>query len=180
MLLVHACCQQSACQYPLVRQCAVDGSEPRLELDSPGGAVTQPQGRDGWLTSPLDSAVWARICARTWKGKKLAVHLAFVDASAEAAMAEPAVLLAAVRGCDQAALTQLVAGYDHALLRLAFVITGNRPAAEDAAQATWNSSGGSPPVTRAGEGAVMAADRLRQRGPPGGAATTARRCAGSL
>lgn len=64
-------------------------------------------------------------------------------------MAEPATLLAAVRERDQSAFTQLVAAYDHELLRLAFVITGNRPAAEDAAQAAWEKLWRKPPRLRA-------------------------------
>lgn len=60
-----------------------------------------------------------------------------MDTAAEVSTVEPATLLAAVRERDQAAFTQLVAAYDHELLRLAFVIAGNRPAAEDAAQAAW-------------------------------------------
>ncbi len=64
-------------------------------------------------------------------------------------MVEPATLLAAVRERDQAAFTQLVAAYDHELLRLAFVIAGNRPAAEDAAQAAWEHLWRKPPLLRA-------------------------------
>jgi RNA polymerase sigma-70 factor (ECF subfamily) len=74
-----------------------------------------------------------------------------MDASAEVAMAEPATLLAAVRERDQVAFTQLVAAHDHELLRLAFVISGNRQAAEDAAQATWERLWRKPPQLHAPE-----------------------------
>jgi RNA polymerase sigma-70 factor (ECF subfamily) len=80
-----------------------------------------------------------------------AMHLTVMDASAEVPMAEPTRLLAAVRERDQAAFTQLVAGHDHELLRLAFVISGSRQAAEDAAQATWEQLWRKPPQLRAPE-----------------------------
>jgi RNA polymerase sigma-70 factor (ECF subfamily) len=71
-----------------------------------------------------------------------------MDATAEVSMAEPATVLAAVREHDQAAFTQLVAALDHELLRLAFVITGNRQAAEDASQAAWERLWRKPPQLR--------------------------------
>ncbi len=74
-----------------------------------------------------------------------------MDASAEVPMDEPATLLAAVRERDQGAFAQLVAARDHDLLRLAFVITGNRHAAEDAVQATWERLWRKPPELRAPE-----------------------------
>ena len=63
-------------------------------------------------------------------------------------MAEPATLLAAVRERDEAAFTQLVSSLDHELLRLAYVIAGDRQAAEDAAQATWERLWRHPPQLR--------------------------------
>lgn len=77
------------------------------------------------------------------------MHLRSMDLSAGVSMGETAATLAAVRGGDQAAFTQLVATYDHELMRLAFVIAGNRPAAEDAAQATWEKLWSKPPRLRA-------------------------------
>ena len=63
-----------------------------------------------------------------------AEHLMSMDATTEVSMPEPARMLAAVREHDQAAFTQLVAGLDRELVRLAYVITGSREAAEDAAR----------------------------------------------
>jgi len=77
-----------------------------------------------------------------------AVHLMGMDATANAAMTEAATMLAAVRERDQAAFTHLVAGFDHELLRLAYVIAGSRPVAEDAAQATWERLWHKPPDLR--------------------------------
>lgn len=68
-----------------------------------------------------------------------------MDAVAEVSRSEAATLLAAVRERDQAAFTKLVAVFDPALLRLAYIITGSRPAAEDAAQAAWERLWRRPP-----------------------------------
>lgn len=71
-----------------------------------------------------------------------------MNATAAVSMPEPATLLAAVREHDQAAFTKLVAAWDYELLRLAYVITGNRQAAEDAAQAAWERLWQRPPKLR--------------------------------
>lgn len=71
-----------------------------------------------------------------------------MDATADVSMPEPATLLAAVREHDQAAFTQLVAALDRELLRLAYLITGSRHAAEDAAQAAWERLWHKPPHLR--------------------------------
>lgn len=76
------------------------------------------------------------------------MHLTDVDAIADMSMPEAATLLAAVREHDQAAFTKLVAAFDGELLRLAYVITGSRPAAEDAAQAAWERLWHKPPQLR--------------------------------
>ena len=77
-----------------------------------------------------------------------AEHLMSMDATTEVSTPEPARMLAAVREHDQAAFTQLVAGLDRELVRLAFVITGSREAAEDAAQAAWERLWHKPPQLR--------------------------------
>lgn len=77
-----------------------------------------------------------------------AVHLTDMDATADVPVAEAAALLAAVRQRDQPAFTQLVATMDRELLRLAYVIAGDRQAAEDAAQATWERLWRKPPQLR--------------------------------
>ncbi len=71
-----------------------------------------------------------------------------MDASADVPLAEDAVLLGALHEHDQAAFTQLVAGLDLELVRLAYVITGDRQAAEDAAQAAWERLWEKPPQLR--------------------------------
>lgn len=101
------------------------------------------------------------------------VHCTDIDGTAEVPMAEPAMLLAAVREHDQAAFTQLVAAFDRDLLRLAYVITGSQQAAEDAAQTAWERLWGKPPHLRADEVTLLAADGLRQRGAAGGPTATA-------
>ena len=71
-----------------------------------------------------------------------------MNATAAVSMPEPATLLDAVREHDQAEFTKLVAALDHDLLRLAYVITGSREAAEDAAQAAWERLWHKPPQLR--------------------------------
>ena len=78
----------------------------------------------------------------------LTMHPMDMDGTADVPMPEPAKVLAAVREHDQAAFTQLVDVLDRDLLRLAFVITGSRPAAEDAAQAAWERLWHKPPRLR--------------------------------
>lgn len=62
--------------------------------------------------------------------------------------ATAAVSMPELREHDQAAFTKLVAALDHELLRLAYVITGSRQAAEDAAQAAWERLWHRPPQLR--------------------------------
>ncbi len=76
------------------------------------------------------------------------MHLTDMDAVADLSMPEVVALLAAVRQHDQAAFTQLVAAFDGELLRLAYVITGSRQSAEDAAQAAWERLWRKPPKLR--------------------------------
>lgn len=71
-----------------------------------------------------------------------------MDVTPDVATPEPATMLAAVRGRDQVVFTQLVASLDGELVRLAYVITGTRQLAEDAAQATWERLWHKPPDLR--------------------------------
>lgn len=71
-----------------------------------------------------------------------------MNATADASMPGHAALLAAVRDHDQVAFTRLVDALDGDLLRLAYVITGSRQAAEDAAQAAWERLWHKPPHLR--------------------------------
>ncbi len=75
-------------------------------------------------------------------------HLMGMETTAQVSSTEPAELLAAVRDHDQAAFTQLVATLDGELVRLAYVITGSRHGAEDAAQAAWERLWHKPPKLR--------------------------------
>ena len=71
-----------------------------------------------------------------------------MEVTPDVATPEPAMMLAAVREHDQAAFTQLVAALDGELVRLAYVITGSRHGAEDAAQAAWERLWHKPPHLR--------------------------------
>jgi DNA-directed RNA polymerase specialized sigma24 family protein len=51
--------------------------------------------------------------------------------------ATPDLLVVAARAEDEAAVTGLVAAHDAAMLRVAFVITGDADLASDAAQRAW-------------------------------------------
>lgn len=66
----------------------------------------------------------------------------------DSAPPEAQILLAAVRQRDEIAFTHLVAAFDRDLVRLAYVITGSRELAEDAAQAAWESLWRRPPHLR--------------------------------
>ncbi len=57
-------------------------------------------------------------------------------------------LLDGVAAGDRAAVTQLVEAFDQDLVRLAFVIAGNRELAEDSAQKAWERLLRKPPALR--------------------------------
>jgi RNA polymerase sigma-70 factor (ECF subfamily) len=57
-------------------------------------------------------------------------------------------MIAAIRDKDPIAFTQLVAELDRDLTKLAYIITGSRELAEDAAQATWERLWRQPPELR--------------------------------
>ena len=82
------------------------------------------------------------------KRSESAEHLLGMDATTDVSAPEPATMLAAVRDHDQAAFTRLVASLDGELVRLAYVITGSRHGAEDAAQAAWERLWHKPPSLR--------------------------------
>lgn len=82
------------------------------------------------------------------KRQEPSAHLIGMDAPAGLAAVEAATLLSRVSERDEAAFTTLVASHDRDLLRVAYVITGSRPAAEDAAQATWERLWRRPPALR--------------------------------
>lgn len=68
------------------------------------------------------------------------MELAVIPAAAD--------LLAGIRDRQAAALEQLVALYDAELIRVAYIVAGDRALAEDAAQATWLKLWERPPELR--------------------------------
>jgi RNA polymerase sigma-70 factor (ECF subfamily) len=78
-------------------------------------------------------------------------HLWNVAARAESIGVSMAVaaLLDRVRARDQKALSALVEAFDHDLMRVAFLVGGDRQTAEDATQITWERFWKNPPTLRA-------------------------------
>jgi RNA polymerase sigma factor (sigma-70 family) len=77
-----------------------------------------------------------------------AIHQMDMDAAMDQSLPEPAAVLTAVRQRDQATFTRLVAAFDRDLVRLAYIVTGSRETAEDAAQAAWEQLWRKPPKLR--------------------------------
>jgi RNA polymerase sigma-70 factor, ECF subfamily len=71
-----------------------------------------------------------------------------MEAAVDPTLAESVALLTAVRERDRSVFTQVVAALDRDLVRLAYVISGDRDAAEDAAQIAWEQLWRRPPRLR--------------------------------
>ncbi len=82
------------------------------------------------------------------KRSALVVHLKGMDAAMDEARADSIALLDAVVRRDESAFVRLVEMFDRDLIRLAYVMSGSRQTAEDAAQATWERLWTAPPALR--------------------------------
>lgn len=71
-----------------------------------------------------------------------------MDVPMELTQVDSMALFNAVVGRDEIAFVRLVEAYDRDLIRLAYVITGSRETAEDAAQAAWERLWSKPPALR--------------------------------
>jgi hypothetical protein len=83
--------------------------------------------------------------ALTLKRLRAVIHLRDMDGAIDPALADPLAVLIALRQQDQAVFTRLVAAHDRDLVRLAYIVTGSRDSAEDAAQAAWEQLWRRPP-----------------------------------
>ena len=97
---------------------------------------------------PLTREIRPRCLA---KRSGAANHLSDMEASAEPIGAVPVIsgLLDRIRARDESALTALVETFDRDLIRLAFMVCGDRQTAEDATQTTWERLWRNPPKLRA-------------------------------
>jgi RNA polymerase sigma factor (sigma-70 family) len=66
----------------------------------------------------------------------------------DAGVPDPITVLTALHARDEATFARLVAAHDRDLIRLAYIVTGSRDSAEDAAQAAWEHLWQKPPRLR--------------------------------
>lgn len=71
-----------------------------------------------------------------------------MDVAVDLTVSQVKLLLDGVAAGDQVAFTQIVEAFDQDLIRLAYIITGDRELAEDSAQVAWERLWKTPPVLR--------------------------------